>query len=85
MKNLKTFLFLGLITLFSSAVFAQNPHPDRSDFIRKNKLIVPITHFTPSKMLTADRVLNEDTQSYLEQVDRNSRSVLQRRKTKYSE
>jgi len=84
MKNLKTFLFLGLITLFSSAAFAQNPHPERTDFIRKNKLIVPITHFTPSKMLTIDKELEEGTQSYLEQIDRNTRSVLQRRKTKYS-
>jgi len=29
MKNLKTFLFLGLITLFSSTAFAQDPHPTK--------------------------------------------------------
>lgn len=29
MKNLKTFLFLGLITLFSSSAFAQDPHPTK--------------------------------------------------------
>jgi len=28
MKNLKTFLFTGLITLFTSTAFAQDPHPD---------------------------------------------------------
>jgi len=31
MKNLKTFLFLGLITLFTSTAFSQDPHPTKFD------------------------------------------------------
>ncbi len=29
MKNLKTFLFLGLISIFANSAFAQNPHPTK--------------------------------------------------------